>query len=470
MALQAAPAGAIPAVAVEETIVALSTPPGEGALAIVRLSGPEALSIADRLFHGRRRLAEAPSRVVQLGTICHGDRDETIDQVLAVVMKGPRSYTGEDVVEFTGHGGTLVSRLMIAAAVEAGARPAHPGEFTRRAFQNGRIDLAQAEAVLELIQARGERAVRNALSQLNGGLSARIGIARQAVLDVLAPLEAFIDFGDDVPEAPGIAEAIPRVMRARDAVDQLLAGDRRGRLISDGATIVLAGKPNVGKSSLFNAIAGLDRALVHDVPGTTRDTIEVVLSLDGVPVNLVDTAGIRATVDPVERAGVDRSHRAVASAQLVLLVVDASTEPDADDRRIAKILANDPVLLVRNKSDLGDEASSADWARQTGWPVRLVSAADGSGMTRLLGDITAQVLGDAGGEEGVTMTRARHYEALRRARAALDRALEAIETKAFADMTAAELREALQSLGEVTGENAGPDILDRIFSSFCIGK
>jgi tRNA modification GTPase len=470
MTLSAAFSGAPRALAAEETIVALATPPGEGALAIVRLSGPDAVSIADRLFRGSRRLAEAPSRAVQLGTIRRCEGDETIDQVLAVVMKGPRSYTGEDIVEFTGHGGTLVSRLLVEAAVEAGARPAQPGEFTRRAFQNGRIDLAQAEAVVDLIQARGERAVRNALSQLNGGLSARIGIARQAVLDVLAPLEAFIDFGDDVPEPPGIAEMIPRVMRARDAVDQLLAGDRRGRLISDGATIVLAGKPNVGKSSLFNALAGLDRALVHDVPGTTRDTIEVCLSLDGVPVNLVDTAGIRTTSDPVEKAGVDRSHRAVAGAQVVILVVDASRAPDADDRRIAKILANDPVLLVRNKSDLGDEASNAEWARETGWPVRLVSAAAGSGIDRLLGDLTAHVLGDAGGEEGVTMTRARHYEALRRARAALDRALETIESRAFADMTAAELREALQSLGEVTGENAGPDILDRIFSSFCIGK
>jgi tRNA modification GTPase len=466
---KAAPSGR-PAVSIEETIVALSTAPGEGALAIVRLSGPEALAIADRLFRGQRPLAEVPSRVLQLGTVRNAGRDETIDQVLAVVMTAPRSYTGEDVVEFSGHGGVLASRLLIEAAVEAGARPARPGEFTRRAFQNGRIDLAQAEAVLDLIQARGERAVKNALVQLSGGLSARIRAARRAILDVLAPVEAFIDFGDDVPEPPGLDQMITRVLLARDAVDLLLAGDRHGRLISEGATIVLVGKPNVGKSSLFNAIAGHDRALVHDVPGTTRDTIEISLSLNGIPVNLIDTAGIRSTADAVERAGVDRTHRALATAQFVVMVVDASAPADEDDRGIANVITEDQVLLVRNKSDLGDNPAGRTWAEGTGWPVRLVSAVDGAGMGQLLDDLNVRLLGDAGAEEGITMTRARHYEALRRARGALDRSLAAIEAKAFADMIAADLRDALQCLGEVTGEDAGPDILDRIFSTFCIGK
>lgn len=453
-----------------ETIVALATPPGEGALSVIRLSGPRALAVGQRLFRGRQPLSALASRTTHLGRLHHPEDGRALDQVMAQVMRAPRSFTGEDVVEFTGHGGRLAARLAVEAALAAGARPAEPGEFSRRAFLNGRIDLAQAEAVADLIAARGERALRNALQQLEGGLSRRIGALRDQALGLLAPLEAFIDFGDDVPVAPGAAALRQGLAALARDIEALLGGRERARLLSEGATVALVGRPNVGKSSLLNALSGQDRALVHETPGTTRDLVDIELSLEGIPVRLVDTAGIRRTEDPVESAGVDRARRVAGSARLALFVLDGSRPPAAEDRDALALLDAPPTLVLRNKSDAGDDPGSAAFAAGLGAPVLSTSARTGQGVAELRARI-AQLLGQAAGaEEDVLMTRARHYDALTRARAAFARADDALAAGAFADMVAAELREGLTHLGEITGEAAAPDILDRIFQTFCIGK
>lgn len=454
----------------EETIVALATPPGTGALAVVRMSGPDAIPIADRIFRGARALADSASHRVHLGWVCHPATAERLDQVLATVMRAPRTHTGEDVVELSGHGGRLIGQRVLEAALAAGARSAAPGEFTRRAFLNGRIDLAQAEAVADLIHARGERAARNAMSQLQGGLSSRIGALRSRLLDMLAPLEAFIDFGDDVPEPPGMEDLGAGVAEVAAGIDRLLAGRERGRLLSDGATVALVGRPNVGKSSLLNALSGQDRAIVHHQPGTTRDILDVEIEIEGIPVRLIDTAGLRATPDPVEAAGVERARRAQSTADVTLLVLDGSEPPTADDRAAAALLTDRVSLITLNKSDIGAAPSCREWASSLGSRVVTISATRGAGLDGLIQQISQVVATSAGDDEGFVMTRARHYDALRRGREALERAGAALHEGAFADMLAAELRESLAALGEITGEAAGPDLLDRIFSTFCIGK
>ena len=453
-----------------ETIVALATPPGEGALAVVRLSGPSALVVGQRLFRGRCALDAMTPRTSHLGLVHDPQDGRPLDQVLVQVMRAPRSFTGEDIVEFSGHGGRLATRLVVEAAVVAGARPAEPGEFSRRAFLNGRLDLAQAEAVADLIQSRGERALRNALEQLEGGLSRRIDALRSAALDLLAPLEAFIDFGEDVPVAPGTHALLRGLAEINVGIDALLGGRERARLMSEGATVVLAGRPNVGKSSLLNALSGQDRALVHETPGTTRDIVDIELSLGGIPVRLVDTAGLRRTTDPVESAGVDRARRAAESAQLSLLVLDGSQPPTPEDREAVALIAASPALIVRNKSDAGDDPAGAEFAGGLGAPVVRTSARTGAGVPELRARL-AELLGAAvGADEGIVMTRARHYDALSRARSAFQRAAEAIVAEAFADMVACELREGIGCFGEITGQAVAPEILDRIFNSFCIGK
>lgn len=445
-----------------DTIVAIATGPGEAAIGIVRLTGPEAVGIASGFFCGARELRRMEDRRLMYGRFVVGDQD--LDEVLVSVMRGSRSFTGEDTVEFNCHGGPLLLRRAMEALVSAGARPAEPGEFTRRAFLNGRIDLTQAEAISDMITARADRSLRSAYFQLRGGLRARFEDLAEALRDSLTLLEAGLDFYEDA----GVEQdAIrPSIVRAAGEIKRLVASYQHGKIIREGALVALAGPPNAGKSSLLNRLLEEDRAIVSPVSGTTRDTIEESITLDGIRVTLVDTAGIAKPRDDIEREGARRSRDAIARAGLVLLIVDASVPAAGGLEAMVEGVTPGNVLLVKNKKDLG---LHADW--RTGSPFQSLStsALTGEGLDRLRECVLGRVMAESDPDSGV-VTHARHVEALRRAGDALGRATGALDEELPGEVVAVELREATDALAEIVGETTSEDILDRIFSTFCIGK
>lgn len=445
-----------------DTIVAIATGPGEAAIGIVRLTGPEAVGIASGFFCGARELRRMEDRRLMYGRFVVGDQD--LDEVLVSVMRGSRSFTGEDTVEFNCHGGPLLLRRAMEALVSAGARPAEPGEFTRRAFLNGRIDLTQAEAISDMITARADRSLRSAYFQLRGGLRARFEDLAEALRDSLTLLEAGLDFYEDA----GVEQdAIrPSIVRAAGEIKRLVASYQHGKIIREGALVALAGPPNAGKSSLLNRLLEEDRAIVSPVSGTTRDTIEESITLDGIRVTLVDTAGIAKPRDDIEREGARRSQDAIARAGLVLLIVDASVPAAGGLEAMVEGVTPGNVLLVKNKKDLG---LHADW--RTGSPFQSLStsALTGEGLDRLRECVLGRVMAESDPDSGV-VTHARHVEALRRAGDALGRATGALDEELPGEVVAVELREATDALAEIVGETTSEDILDRIFSTFCIGK
>ena len=461
-----------------DTIAAIATPPGTGALAIVRLSGGAALAVADRAFRGRRPLRAAATHTAHYGRILQpaeqngggaARRDEVVDDVVATVFRAPASYTGEDTVEITCHGSNLVAATVVAALLRHGARAAEPGEFTRRAFLNGKLDLTQAEAVAEVIQSATAASLRGARNRLNGALGAQVAELRERLLDCAALVELELDFAEeDVELAPG-AEIAARVAEARAAVAAMLATFRTGRMLRDGAHVVLAGPPNVGKSSLLNRLAQESRALVTDVPGTTRDVIREDLDLHGVPVRLHDTAGLRATDETVERLGVERSIATAAAADLVLFVAAADEPfPHAALEQVRAAAAGGPeVVVIANKCDLAPAANGA------AAPALAVSARTGAGMEALSRLLVARTVGEAGSgytERSALVASARQRDDLQRAGAALLRAQEAAAAGAGGELVAADLRAAVTHLEEIVGIVAGDDVLNRIFAHFCIGK
>lgn len=465
-----------------KTIAAVATPPGEGAVGVLRLSGNEALAVAGRVFrslHGKKSLKSAPDRVLLHG-VAQDPRDGApVDEVLAAVFRGPHSYTGEDVVEFYCHGGRLVVERMLKALEAAGARPAAPGEFTWRAFFNGRLDLAQAEAVIDVVRARSEEGLRCAVSGLLGALSERVGRLKEELVGTLAHLEAALDFPDE--EVPELAwpEIVARLRRVEEDVAGLLAGAGRGRLLREGLRAVLVGRPNVGKSSLLNALVGRERAIVTPVPGTTRDVIEENVVLDGVPVCLVDTAGLRAARNAVEREGVRRARGAAREANVTILVLDGSVALQAGDREAAAHLGKYISVVALNKADrartaTGDEAV----ALLPGRPCVWVSARTGEGLPELeravvragQGRPVAVPPGGGEGRQDVVVTRARHEEALARAGRQVAAAVREASRSRREELVAARVREALHALGEITGENVDEDVIKAIFATFCVGK
>jgi tRNA modification GTPase len=451
-----------------DTIAAIATPAGRGAIGIVRVSGPAAIAIARRLFRGRR-----PADEIAGGTFARGwieAEGERLDEVLCLVMRAPASYTGEDVVEFQGHGGPAPLSRVLRAVLAAGARPAGPGEFTRRAFMNGRLDLAQAEAVADLIAGASEAAARMATAQLDGGLSRRLGGLRERLAELLARLEAEIDFADDDGVEPMGAEALgQRLQAVADELAHLIADAGRGRRYREGARVVIAGRPNVGKSTLMNALLRAERAIVTAEPGTTRDVIEDGLELAGMPVRLLDTAGIRSGAGEVERLGVARAQAAVAGADLVLFLIDGSQPLADEDARLRAGIAG-PLILAVNKCDLPSVIDGeAVSALAGGAPIVRVSALAGEGVGNLEAAAARALLGGAPGEDPI-VSNARHADALARTAEAVTRARSAAASRLSPEFVAADLRTALASLGEITGETATDELLDLIFSRFCIGK
>lgn len=456
-----------------DTIAAIATAPGEAAIGIVRLSGPDALAVAERLFRPRsaRPLAGLPSHTVHLGEVCDPATGEVVDQALLTLFRAPRSYTGEDVVEISAHGGPRPLHRILTLALTHGARMAHPGEFTCRAFLNGKLDLAQAEAVMDVVRARTDRGLGIAVQQLQGRLSALVRSARDAILPILSHIEATIDFPEDVPELPRAALA-SRVGDAIATIQQLLEGARAGRLYRHGARVVIAGRPNVGKSSLLNALLREDRAIVTDVAGTTRDVIEEAANIHGIPIRAIDTAGIHTPVDPVEAIGVQRALQQLGAADLVLAVFDRSAPLQDADWSVLERLRGVPAILVANKCDLPPQADLDALRRALPDPPLLhVSARHGTGLGALEEEMARQLLGaGASTHEAPLVTSARHQAALETAATALREALETLESDLPLELATVDLRAALDALGQVTGESVSDSIVGDIFARFCIGK
>jgi tRNA modification GTPase len=437
-----------------DTIAAISTPFGEGAIAVLRLSGPQAVEISEAVFRGKKRVREHAPRVQHFGAIFDGERK--LDDVLLTVFRAPQSYTGEDVVEIAGHGGVLVSRRILGALLQGGARSAEPGEFTQRAYLNGKMDLTQAEAVMDLISAQTDLALRAAGEQLAGRLGERIRGLRELVIELLAHVEACIDFPDEDIDPDTGEVLLAKLRAARTEIETLLATAERGKVLREGVRTVIYGAPNVGKSSLLNLLLGHERAIVSARPGTTRDVIEEVINLRGLPLRLIDTAGVRESDDEIERAGMERTRQQVERADLVLHVVDAS------ERRVE---VKSPALLILNKTDLGENPS---WHGVEG--VRL-SCLQGEGVEDLAEAIVAQVTGGVAAQRDWSLAvNARHADCLRRAQAFAEAAREALTSGLSPEFIAEELRSLLGAVGEIVGQTDSEEILGKIFSTFCIGK
>ncbi|HBA89604.1 MAG TPA: tRNA uridine-5-carboxymethylaminomethyl(34) synthesis GTPase MnmE [Geobacter sp.] len=453
---------------VRDTIAAISTPVGEGGIGVVRISGPEALPIARSIFRCKSN-GGLKSHRFSYGAVLHPETGELVDEAMAVLMKGPNSYTREDVVEIQCHGGSLVVSRILSLVLNEGARLADPGEFTKRAFLNGRIDLVQAEAVMDVISSRTDASLALAQHQREGLLSKRISSAKDGILYALAYVEALIDFPEDDVDVAVETDVLGRVAPALEELSALIAGFDEGRVLRDGVSVVIAGKPNVGKSSLLNTLLMEKRAIVTSVPGTTRDLIEEVVNINGLPVKLLDTAGIRESQDQVEQEGVRLSLDRIPKADLVLFVVDGSAPFGDDDGAILQAIGSKSCLVVKNKSDLagGLQLPSACAA-----PVVAISTLTGDGIPELRDAISNAFMHGAAidSREFVAVSKARHRDALLKAKVALESFVANLHAGVNMELLPVDLREALDAVGEVTGETTADDVLDRIFSSFCIGK
>ena len=463
----------------DDTIAAIATPLGEGGLAVIRLSGPQALAVADKCFLAVGKSSVKPSaatsHTIQYGKIVRGDK--TVDEVLLAVLRAPRTFTREDTVEITCHGGILPAKLVLDTLLENGARLAEPGEFTRRAFLNGRLDLAQAEAVADLIHSRTELALAAANEQLAGKLSQRINRLRDELMHTLAHVEAHIDFPDEDIAPDTMEQLLKHLEDGVKFMDELLRTANEGQILRRGIRAAIVGRPNVGKSSLLNQLLGRDRAIVSPIPGTTRDTIEETANIRGLPVVFIDTAGLREARDEIEQEGIRRSRESLARAEIILHVLDAS-EPlmDADENYFAEFAAKKRIL-VRNKIDLPVKLILPDQAGTrgpAGHPYRQIAdvcCLSGQGIEALKDTIKELVWsGEIKAEMLQVMINSRHQDALTRARAAARRTFDALRADATLELVAMDLRIAVNAVGEIVGKTATEDLLDSIFSQFCIGK
>ncbi len=444
--------------------MATAVAPGQGSVAIVRISGPRALAIGRSLFAAPGRQVWESHRVLY-GHVLDPASGERVDEALLVLMLAPRSFTREDVVELHCHGGLVAVRRVLELVLAAGARRALPGEFSQRAFLNGRLDLTRAEAIGEMVSARSRRAAQLAMAGIDGGLQRRMAALRGRLLDQLAELEARVDFEEDLPPLDGAAVAA-ELAAVRAELDQLVADARQGALLRDGLRVAIVGRPNVGKSSLLNRLSRRERAIVTDLPGTTRDLLESELVLDGVPLTLLDTAGIRPTSDRVEQLGIARSREALAAADVVVLLFDLQAGWTADDEALRQqVPAGAPLLVVGNKADAAGVAAGA-----AAPPAQVcMSALSGEGLAAVEAELLRCC--GAGPLEGLQMAlNNRQRELAMAAATSLERALAAADQQLPWDFWTIDLRAAVRSLGEITGEEVSEAVLDRVFARFCIGK
>ncbi|HEX6042642.1 tRNA uridine-5-carboxymethylaminomethyl(34) synthesis GTPase MnmE [Longimicrobium sp.] len=452
-----------------DTIAAIATPQGRGAVALLRVSGPDALGVLHRIAPG---IGEVRPRAQRLTALRHPESGELLDRGLVTYFAAPASYTGEDVLEIATHGGVLTPQLVLDALLAAGARAAEPGEFTRRAYLNGKLDLLQAEAVADLIDGRSRALHRAAVHQMERGLSRRVSELRDAVIGTEALIAYSIDFPeeDEPPVPPARIQASARDVIAR--IESLLATAPEGELLREGALTVLAGRPNSGKSSLFNALLGTERAIVTNIPGTTRDALEASVSVEGYPFRLVDTAGLRETGDVVEGIGIEVARRYLQAADLVLFCVEAGRSVDADEAAFMADIPADWLVLVRTKSDAHADALADADREMTDAVTVEVSAATGDGIAELRRALLRKAFGGILGEPGEAplVTRERHARALRAARDEVAAFLDAMDAAVPMEFAATHLRDAVAALEGLVGAVSVDDVLDRVFGSFCVGK
>ncbi|HHW61987.1 MAG TPA: tRNA uridine-5-carboxymethylaminomethyl(34) synthesis GTPase MnmE [Syntrophomonadaceae bacterium] len=456
-----------------DDIVALSTPPGESGVGIVRMSGPDVIQKAAQIFqpyNPETDITKKAGYTLTLGWIldAHG---EAVDEVLLTVMRAPRSYTGEDVVEINCHGGLLPIERCLQRCMDAGARIAEPGEFTRRAFLNGRLSLDQAEAVIDIIRARSDRGLKLAMQQLQGKLSEYLEKLEERLIYANALVEASIDFPDEVGD-PDYEELRQVLQESQESVERFLAAGERGELYRQGIKLAICGKPNVGKSSLLNLLIGKDKAIVTDIPGTTRDVIDEIITIRGIPVQIMDTAGIRETEDLVEKIGVRRSRETIEQADVVIFLLDVSTGITEEDREIYASIDQERLIVLVNKEDLEDKEISAQELEENFGLLRVIrgSVKEETGLDELEQCIEAMVLEKSGSDEGMEiMTTLRQKEALLRSRDFIVSALQSLEQVPL-ECLSVDIHGAVEALGEITGKSFHEEVLDRIFQEFCIGK
>ena len=456
----------------EDTIAAIATALGEGSIAVVRVSGPEAVATVAKLFKSKQDLREAASHTVQYGWIVDPQSERRIDEVLVTVMKGPRSFTAEDVVEISTHGGIVAVKSVLELVLRHGVRLAEPGEFTKRAFLNGRIDLAQAEAVIDLIRSKSDRAFQVARRQAEGSVSKKIVPLRQRLIELIAHVEVNIDYPEhDVEDVT--AELIRTDCRSVLAeVNELLQRSNEGKILREGIVTAIVGRPNAGKSSLLNALARENKAIVTDIPGTTRDIVEETVALSGIPLRLLDTAGIRETEDLVEQIGVERSHGDMNDADLILLVLNRHEELHEDERKLLRQLKDRSTIVVVNKIDLPAKLEIGEIERD--YPserIVYLSAKEGQGIEQLEQAVTGMFFSGAVESGDITyVSNARHVALLHQTRQSLEDAIQATYEGVPIDLIQIDITASWESLGQILGDAAGDSLLDQIFSQFCLGK
>ena len=456
----------------EQTIAAISTSTmSSGGISIVRISGENAISVADTIFEAKnnKKLSKADSHTIHYGVIKDGD--EVIDEVLVSVMKAPNTYTREDVIEINCHGGILVTRKVLDTVLKNGARPAEPGEFTKRAFLNGRIDLSQAEAVIDIINARNDYALKSSVNQLGGRLSEKITAIREVILDNVAFIESALDDPEHFDIDANVDNLKNDVENCLNNVDNLLKTCDNGRIMHDGVRTVILGKTNAGKSSLLNVLAREERAIVTDIEGTTRDTLEEMINLCGITLNLIDTAGIRKTDDVVESIGVNKAKKLAEIADLVIYVVDSSRVLDDNDYEIMELIKDKKVLVILNKADLAQVTTAEDIKKIMNCETVTISAKQETGIEELEETVKNMFFnGEVKFNEDVYITSTRHKELLKKAENSLKLVLDGIDNMVSEDFLTIDLMAAYENLGLIIGEEIEDDLANRIFSKFCMGK
>lgn len=453
----------------QDTIAAISTGMTNSGIGIVRISGSEALEIADRVYKGKETITEVPTHTIHYGHIMDGD--ETVDEVLVMVMRGPRTFTGEDTVEINCHGGTYVVSRVLETVLKAGARPAEPGEFTKRAFLNGRIDLSQAEAVIDVINAQNDYAVKSSVSQLKGSVSKKVKALRERILYQIAFIESALDDPEHISLEGYEEELSGKLDDMTGEMEKLVRSADSGRVVSEGIRTVILGKPNAGKSSLMNVLLGEERAIVTDIAGTTRDTLEEHIHMHGISLNIIDTAGIRETEDLVEQIGVNRAKVAADEADLIIYVVDGSRELDENDAQIMELIRDRKAVVLLNKTDLETVISEELLQAKTGKTVISISAKEETGIDKL--EKTIQNLfyeGSIDFNDEVLITNVRHKTALQNALKSLYMVKQSIENQMPEDFLTIDLMDAYEQLGTIIGEAVEDDLVNEIFGKFCMGK